>query len=492
MKYAIVSDIHANRQAWNAVLLDIRSQDVDEIICLGDVVGYGPSPAETLQSVYANVEHLVLGNHDAVLAGRMGADAFNDSARLIIDWSRSQLDGRAPKFFASLPLVLKGEGFAAAHAEFCAPGRYRYILDPDDTVLGWDVCDEQVLFVGHTHVPRLFVRGRSGTPHLLAPCDFQLEPEKRYIVNVGSVGQPRDGDPRAGYVLFDTANGDLLFRRIPFDVDAYRADLERTGLPLQGSYFLAVSERQARPCVRDVLDFRPPAQQDAQLAANVPTVVLESVVKSARRWRRISVAAAMVALAALAAGGALSLAARPGTRLYGGTDMEPLELPDIGAALLHMPSDHGQVDAQNPLAGWIVQVDAPRRQSVTAELLREEGDDDPVPVFRIHSAKDARVRLLSRPVSAAAGTRFTARGQFKCIHLDSGYVEVAIVERMDSGAERLISHRQPRRLDAVDRWVPTSVTMPRGLPGASTLQYVVQGEFSGEILLRKLEFFRRE
>ncbi|MFW5803129.1 MAG: metallophosphoesterase family protein, partial [Verrucomicrobiota bacterium] len=191
MIYAVISDLHANRQAVNSVLTDIDANGADAVICLGDVVGYGPAPAAVLQTVHARVDHILLGNHDAVVGGRLDPGCFNPGARKIIEWTAGQVDGKARTFLGSLPAVLTGDGFRCAHAEFEMPLRYSYILEEDDAAASWSVCEEQLLFVGHSHRPALFVTGQSGRTYQLDAQDFQAENGKRYIVNVGSVGQPR-------------------------------------------------------------------------------------------------------------------------------------------------------------------------------------------------------------------------------------------------------------------------------------------------------------
>ena len=116
MRYAIVSDIHANMQAWKAVLQDIACSDIDRIICLGDIVGYGPRPAEVLQSVHARADHLVLGNHDAVIAGKLSAELFNSRARERVKWTAEHLSPKAVEVLGSVPLTLTGDGSRDADA----------------------------------------------------------------------------------------------------------------------------------------------------------------------------------------------------------------------------------------------------------------------------------------------------------------------------------------------------------------------------------------
>ena len=197
MKCAIVSDIHANRQAWNAALLDIRSQGIDRICCLGDIVGYGPNPTETLESVYSNVDYLVLGNHDAVICGKMDPSLFNEKARRIIDWTRNQLGNDAVKFLKTLPLSVSSHFFRGTHGDFSVPSSFNYIIEPEDALDSWSTVPENLLFVGHTHQPGIFLLGQSGIPRMVEPQDFVLEEGKRFLVNVGSIGQPRDRQARS-------------------------------------------------------------------------------------------------------------------------------------------------------------------------------------------------------------------------------------------------------------------------------------------------------
>ena len=231
MRYAIVSDLHGNLQAWRAVLRDIAGAGADRILCLGDVVGYGPNPAEVMESVYAEAHRIVLGNHDAALCGRMDTSRFNDEARQILDWTRSRVSADAVKLAATWPLQLQGRGFRCAHATFDAPARFGYVEEAEDAAASWAAVPDPLLFVGHTHRPAVFVLGASGTPHLIEAQDFVVEPGKRFLVNVGSVGQPRDGNPAAAYALYDTGRRELMFCRVPYDIDEAAARIREKGLP---------------------------------------------------------------------------------------------------------------------------------------------------------------------------------------------------------------------------------------------------------------------
>jgi predicted phosphodiesterase len=235
MRYAIVSDIHANWQAWQAVIRDIRSIGVDCIICLGDVVGYGPQPAKVTREVRENCENFVLGNHDAVVAGFLDPAIFNKGARQVIEWTTEQLDDEAREFYASQPMILESERFICAHAEVARPQRFGYIVRPEDARESFEASDRDLAFVGHTHKPGVFTLDPdSGTISLdPGPEKFELREDRRYIVNVGSVGDPRDGDLRAAYCLYDDKLETVSIRRISFDIRAYADDLEAAKLPMK-------------------------------------------------------------------------------------------------------------------------------------------------------------------------------------------------------------------------------------------------------------------
>ncbi|OVE80724.1 hypothetical protein BVY04_05265 [bacterium M21] len=186
MRYAFVSDIHSNWQAWTAVLADIRQQNVDSIICLGDIIGYGPRPVEVLESVYQECSHVVMGNHDAVIGGILDADLFNDNARSIIEWTKERLNDHAQAYFADLPIVIDGDLFSIAHSEFAVPERFGYINTAEDACESFDVSPADLMFVGHTHKPGVFINNDvTGEISGFDGRSFQQEAQKRYICNVG-------------------------------------------------------------------------------------------------------------------------------------------------------------------------------------------------------------------------------------------------------------------------------------------------------------------
>lgn len=488
MRYAIVSDIHANRQAWTVVQNDIRSLETDRTLCLGDIVGYGPAPAEVFADVYANVHNFTLGNHDAVICSKMDPAAFNDDARAIIDWTAQHLDAKAAEFLSRIPLVLQGADFRCAHGEMASPDRFRYVLEPEDARLSLDACSEQLLFVGHTHVARIFVIGRSGQVHALPPQDFELEEGKRYVVNVGSVGQPRDGDPRASYCLYDRERRSVFFRRVPFDVEAYRGELERARIPAGPSYFLRVAESQRAEPIRDLLVFRP-AGDDEYVQSEYTVEALEEAVRSARRWRVLALSVFVLALGTVAAGFAWLRYHLPKEVTYEATatgligqDLDP------GAELLLTNAAIGKVAPENPLAHWTVTLTDPALQSL--EGVEEEDNT----VLRLRSQQALPFQLRSRTVAAKPPVRLSAKVQFRAEQLQSAVVEIALVEVLADGGERVLVQREFGDRFSEDKWQRTSITMPKEHIADLTgeVRVVLRGQCVGTVLFRDCKVVRAE
>ena len=231
MRYALISDIHANQQAWEAVSKDIDEVGVDQVICLGDVVGYGPAPVRVLEGVYAKSSHFVLGNHDAVIGGQLDPECFYDEARYIIEWTRKNLNKFAKDFFAQVPMIVQDDAFLCVHAEAAVPDRYDYIFEPHEAIESFAACAQQLIFVGHTHCPCVMMKRGDDDPIYRAGKDFMIEDDFRYLVNVGSVGDPRDGDTRSSYCILDLDAKTVQYRKVEFDIEGFRIDLEKSKLP---------------------------------------------------------------------------------------------------------------------------------------------------------------------------------------------------------------------------------------------------------------------
>lgn len=493
MLYAIVSDIHANRQAWQAVLNDIRAHGVDEILCLGDIVDYGPAPADVLRSVYARCRHIVVGNHDAALCGRLDSASFNPRARRSLEWTSRHVDAKALGVLAKLPMVLQGPDFTCVHSSPLAPSQYSYLIDTDDVHPVWDSFSGQICFVGHSHVPGVFIRRNGGATRHIPPRDFQAESDRRFIVNVGSVGQPRDGGMLAGYVLFDQDDRSIYFRQVPFDIEGYEKEFAASGAPEAANDFLAVAGGAPLPAVRELIDFSPPAEECE--AASVRN--LEQLARSLRRWRALGFAALLLCAAMLL--GLMALApwhrAEGGGVVYGPrTSEKVLRNPGLDEELLAAPEALGKISAEQCLQWYSAMVADPERQTVFAEIPGSEpasGTGDEA-VFRLRSSALLPFAIGSLPAIAPAGSRFRVRMQFKSPLVEKGFVELLLVERRETGEERVLGRGQPQVIDRKDRWYICSATLERPLGGGEKVAMVIRGEIAGEISFRKLQFSRCE
>lgn len=489
MRTAIVSDLHANAQAWNAVLTDIGSNDVDRILCLGDLVGYGPDPVKVLESVHRHVHAIVLGNHDAVVCGKMSPDTFNARARQVILWTRGQVGKRACDFLGSLPLTLTAPGFRCAHGSFANPAAFDYVLEADDALASWHAVPEPLLFVGHSHTPGIFVLGRSGVPHRLDPQDFSVEPGKRYIVNVGSVGSPRDGDARACYIVYDDATGNVIFRRIPFDLDAFRDAVVRAGLDPEDLPSLRRDPRRKLASVREQLDFAPATTRE-QEAKGVTEVgdVARSLRRSAARWRGAAAAAALVAVAGTLMAFVVARRDRPEALAIPEAPLDPgTTLVPAAAGGSFLPELPTSVGTDGNVRPWRIVFADRRHQSVEASA----------DTFVLRS-EDARNTLrLEAPGLRLQddGTKFVLRGEARRSRDYEGHVAV-VVDILRTKAD-----------GTGEEWVPNYETVEfrqmRGGEGWETAQrtkefpkstrqvrVAVAGEFRGEVALRGLRLTR--
>lgn len=238
MRIALFSDIHANRQAFEACLAAADAAGAERFAVLGDIVGYGADPAWCVEQVQRLEERgavVVQGNHDAAVAA-MGPDlSMQSTAGQAVNWTRTQLDDTQRQWLASLPLECTDEDRYYVHADASAPERWRYVEDPDDARTHFSACTARLSFCGHVHRPALYSQ-IPGDPRInrFAPStDYPLPllPRRNWLTVLGSVGQPRDGDPSAAWCLLDTERDELRFLRTPYDIDAAMAAIRAAGLP---------------------------------------------------------------------------------------------------------------------------------------------------------------------------------------------------------------------------------------------------------------------
>ena len=220
MVYAIISDVHANAIALSAVLEDARRCGAKKMLCLGDVVGSGPEPESTVSTIRARAAFTLAGNHDDAVAGRLDPSDFIDLAANAVARHREALSEDNLAWLKSLPYTYNGKSFLCAHGDFTSPKTFEYVSDEHEAAANFAATKAQLMFVGHSHVPGIFLTGASGKVYSLPPTDFTLEDGKRYIVNPGSVGYPRTNGNvcESTYVLYDDAEKTVSFRRLPFTV----------------------------------------------------------------------------------------------------------------------------------------------------------------------------------------------------------------------------------------------------------------------------------
>jgi len=231
MRLAIVSDIHGNLEAFTSVLRDIESQKVDRIHFLGDVVGYGCNPAACLELVNKLCDTKLMGNHEFAVLGRLSTEQYAAAAKEVAEWTQTQLSDFELACLEEFELSRAVDDLFFVHASPCEPDQWRYILDEQSAQLAFDHFDQSICFFGHSHVPVVFTENTDGPPRKRVGHSFQPNEDDRYLINVGSVGQPRDKDPRACYVTFDTCERDLEYHRVEYDIARTQQKMASANLP---------------------------------------------------------------------------------------------------------------------------------------------------------------------------------------------------------------------------------------------------------------------
>lgn len=240
MEVALLSDVHANLEALTAVVEELERRQIGRLLFLGDAVGYGADPEPCLEILEKLAGRFVAGNHDRAAAiEEESLDHFSEDAGASIRWTREVLSSQGKDRLRRLPLECLEEGMHLVHGSPHQPDRWNYVMDELDAERGFAASGAGMIFVGHSHVPAAFVEieckrlftGVLRRVRAAKPDSLRAEPRHRYIVNVGSVGQPRDGDPRACYATYDLESGACTLRRVAYDVERAAAKIRRAGLP---------------------------------------------------------------------------------------------------------------------------------------------------------------------------------------------------------------------------------------------------------------------
>jgi diadenosine tetraphosphatase ApaH/serine/threonine PP2A family protein phosphatase len=233
MRYAILSDIHANLEAFRAVLARIAELDADRIVCLGDVVGYNADPNECVDLVRSEGIACIMGNHDAAACGIEEPDNFNPTARAAVLWTREVLTAENREFLQGLPRHLQINDMVLCHGSINETDQY--LFEDSDIRANFSVMETlpirpQVCFYGHTHMKAAYSLSGGALSRVVSD-KIILAGGIRYLINPGGVGQPRDGDPQAPFLVYDTAERTIVFLRVEYDVAACQRKILRAGLP---------------------------------------------------------------------------------------------------------------------------------------------------------------------------------------------------------------------------------------------------------------------
>jgi predicted phosphodiesterase len=231
MRYGIFSDVHSNLEALEAVITAYQTEAIDEYLCVGDIVGYGANPCECLQRVRGMVLLSVAGNHDWGSCDLFNTDYFNAFAKRAVFWTRERLRQEERDYLRSLKLVFEKDNFILVHSMLIHPEEFRYMQDGGSVYTSLEVLSNQVLFIGHTHKAGIFIKNKEGVVYYTKEPAVKIIAGSKYIINVGSVGQPRDGNPQAAYCIFDTAKKQIEIKRSPYDIKAAQDKIIRVGLP---------------------------------------------------------------------------------------------------------------------------------------------------------------------------------------------------------------------------------------------------------------------
>jgi predicted phosphodiesterase len=229
MRFALFGDIHANLEGLQAVLKDSKEQGCTHYICLGDLVGYNANPSECLEIVREMKCPVIKGNHDEEAAINSDIEGLNPLAEAALRWTRDQLSDEQKSWLNSLEYVRRIADFTVVHSTLDSPEGWAYVLNKFDAMASFSYQLTSVCFHGHTHVPRIFVKDSS--VWTLDATEAKLAQGSKYFINVGSVGQPRDGDWRAAYAIYEPRSRKVSIRRVEYDIKTAQSKILDAGLP---------------------------------------------------------------------------------------------------------------------------------------------------------------------------------------------------------------------------------------------------------------------
>ena len=230
MRYGIFSDIHSNLEALKGVLEAYKKEQVDRLLCVGDIVGYGANPKECIDIIRDQNITSVAGNHDWGVTDKFSIDYFNPYAKEAVVWTRKAIDMEDSTYLNNLNLIFDDDDFCLVHGALSSPDSFSYIFSLSEANLSFKHMQASVCFIGHTHVPITFEKEKENISYTKS-YDIDIDPDKKYIINVGSVGQPRDNNPDACFSIYDTVEKNVKIKRISYDIKKAQRKIIEFGLP---------------------------------------------------------------------------------------------------------------------------------------------------------------------------------------------------------------------------------------------------------------------
>ncbi len=490
MRYAILSDIHSNKQALQAVFTDVKNNGIDQVLSLGDLIGYGPSPIEVLDLSFSKIHKFVLGNHDALLCGKIRARNFSEESKKVLSWTQEQLGNNAVKFFDLQPYVLNENDFACAHANFFAPEKFEYTIQEDIADKSFITSSHKMFFIGHSHIPAIFVkRGNQGDVHLIKSRDFTLEQNKRYIINVGSVGHPRDNDTRASYCIFDSDKQQVFFRKVPFDIDGYIKDLEKQKIPTSTAYFLSVQANIQDLDLRDIVDFKPVSNKRVK-TENIHSDIRRTIKKDKKIQNPLLCLFLLVCITYIVflRWSDILLLVKPNITLSSSSTKEITSSNhNFDSPLISMPKTRGKLKKGNVWENWNVSMH--KKHNI---YLKYQSDN--LPYIQIVSDSNKEFKIKHIPVIFYDGDKCSASVQFKNEDFQSGYISFKLEYETQDGTRKIFAQREPKNFINSNRWTRYSITLSNAekMTDLTKVFFVIEGNFIGTINIRKCKLIKKQ
>ncbi len=231
MRTAYISDLHGNIHAVESLEKDLREQCIDRVVCLGDILNFGANPKEVLEWVKENCQIILRGEHDTFVSQCEDIFISNPEAIKMADWTYDQITDEDRAFISSLPKDFEFEGVVITHDEPSVPGSMYFITSLKDAKDTFSCYSEKICFYGHTHIPLIFEKSDESIKLIRDLNEYQIKDDKQYLISVGSVGQPRDRDPRLCYVIHDEDKNIIIIRRVDYNYNKAAEEIIKKGLP---------------------------------------------------------------------------------------------------------------------------------------------------------------------------------------------------------------------------------------------------------------------